>query len=76
MARIVKTEDKNQIRRIRGDRGQGEIALIGGGKLAYIWTPNETFSGVVTLRTLAYDILREVGFNRRHKRSQPQSSRQ
>ena len=67
MARIMKSEEKHHARRVRSDKGESEMLLVAGGKRAYLWTSAGTYSGVVTLRTLAYDILREVGFNRKQK---------
>jgi hypothetical protein len=65
MARIRKTQDKdNHILEIIGDRDEGRLFLVRGGKRAYLWAGEAslvTVSGVVTLRKLAQAILAEVG---------------
>ncbi len=75
MAKIVKVKPENKTDHrlaISGDR-DGEVFLVKGGKLAYLWAgPRQsdpenfycvTISGPKVLRRLAEEILKEIGPN-------------
>ena len=65
MARIVKPKDAAHNKRMRCDRNDGEMLLVGRGRNAYLWVggdagrvaPVTTYSGRVALRKFARAIL-------------------
>jgi hypothetical protein len=67
MAHIVKTQDSDQHRlAICADRDEGEVFLVRGGRLAYLWAGPKggkcvTVSCRAVLRKLANEILKEIG---------------
>lgn len=73
MARVVKNRAEHHAVTLKDDRGREIVLIKGGPRRAYLWVvsspehPVVTVSGAVALRTLAYSILREVGFNRPRK---------
>jgi hypothetical protein len=69
MARIAEPENSWHLIRIISDHKDGEVLLVRGKKLAYLWVGKNpgaepgcvTIGGVKTLRKLARAILDEVG---------------
>lgn len=71
MARVIKNEAKWHRITIKGDRGAGDVTLVGTGRNAYLSCHGDVISrhvsvsGRATLRKLAQAILREVPAKRR-----------
>ncbi|HET9189808.1 MAG TPA: hypothetical protein VFN69_04470 [Rudaea sp.] len=65
MARIVKPVEEGHTGRLRCDRNDGQMVLVGRGRNAYLWVgsdagkpaPVTTYSGRVALRKFAQIIL-------------------
>ena len=65
MARIVKIQSKDHNKRMRCDRNDGEMLIVGRGRNAYLWVgsdagraaPVTTYSGRIALRKFARAIL-------------------
>lgn len=66
MARIIKPEEKWHQLRVRSDRNNGELLLVGTGRNAYLWAGCDgngavvIFTGQQTLRKIAKAILANV----------------
>lgn len=60
MAKIEEGQEEHHVLRLVSDSGNEELILVSGGKRAYLWSRDGTYSGQQSLRKFAKAILNEI----------------